>query len=197
MQGLWDELKATSDYSRTQPREGKQEYSHSLESENIVSDTIRILCVYFREIYMSNSDFERDSSVISGWLLNHAPPSYKETMIWMTAILSCGMGTSSFQWCKEVFTPALAEFEDRTLLVLISTSFIKKHGPLELCQFYALTAPRELYQPYFQNVILMARNPTSGWSACIGLCPGIEGEERHNNCIIDLYNMKSKYCIIT
>jgi hypothetical protein len=152
-----------------------QQYNDLLEDENIIPNTIRILCVYFRGIYiMSQPQSQRDMSDVSDWIINYAPAEYKTKLIWMTAILlSRGLATSSSNWCTRIFTPVLTEIGGKTLLALASTRFIEKHGPLEVCQFHIITTPRNL--PDADRRSVMATDPKSRYSACVRLFPDIEG----------------------
>ena len=84
----------------------------------------------------------------------------------MTAILSCGLATSSCNLCTRILL-LYSLRSGKTILALVSTRFTEKTDPLEECQFHIITTPWNLPGADRRSVIPMATDPKSR-RQCVG-----------------------------
>jgi hypothetical protein len=80
--------------------------------------------------------FRENSIVCERWLLSKDPPLYKETLILLAAMVSCGLGLSAYDWAAKTFVPVIADVgrsprnNGQRVLGLISRHVLR-HGELQ------------------------------------------------------------------
>jgi hypothetical protein len=85
-------------------------------------------------------------------------PSFLGGLARLTALISCGLSSSSFEWSKQNLTPLMVSFRGHTLLVLVPVSVVQSDGKYG---FFLLKSSRGLMltsQESEERWVLVARN---------------------------------------
>ena len=77
--------------------------------------------------------FEDDVPALHDWqnfekfLIEDDPEGYQDTMLRLTALISCGFGTNAFTWSKNVnLVPSKTTLANFELLILVSGSLVRE-----------------------------------------------------------------------
>ncbi|CAG7556530.1 unnamed protein product [Fusarium equiseti] len=80
-------------------------------------------------------NFEQDEGLkpewewVRNWLLKQAPNHlYIAHLVQLTAMISCGLGISAFEWVQQHLAPMLVEVNGRLELVLVSRAYLNRDG---------------------------------------------------------------------
>lgn len=95
---------------------------------------------------------------IRKWLLKDASSSFIDTLLQLTALVSCGLGISAFQWSKQNLTAVIVHFRNRDLLALIPKDVAENHS-FETLKFH-LARANEI-RDTVERFVLVSTHPIS------------------------------------
>jgi hypothetical protein len=132
---LWEEY-------RRFPSLGYEPEETSKQSESsrtaVEPDRLELLThMYFVKLlsqHPKRKEFKVGWERMEKWLLEDAPGSYIDSLLLLTALISCGLGANAYEWATQKLTTLLINFQDRSLLVLAPNSLMKQYVDGE-CRF--------------------------------------------------------------
>lgn len=101
-----------------------------LEPDYYEAQTIQILNSMWMGLGLDiqSPDATNDWNYFRKWLVKENPTHYKETLLLLAGIVSCGLGISMLRWARELFTPYIVFLDpdcQQSLLALANTRGLK------------------------------------------------------------------------
>jgi hypothetical protein len=115
--GVLPEWYAAPEVFEPRRKEAVDEEDQELKTK----DAIRLMNFMF---YVFRKDANLSAQMAAAWvrlqkwLLEQAPPFYIETLLWVAALISCGLGISALEWSKINMKRVLVSYDERWILAL-------------------------------------------------------------------------------
>lgn len=126
-------------------------------------------------LYFLDSNAKAEAFQAKRMLIEKNPPAYKETMLMLAAIVSCGLPMSSFVWTKHRFIDQALQLGEFKVLCLLSVPRLRTlNWPIHTENFYAVER--------LQEKLLTGKDVflTTSDGAAIGILPDADAVDDDN-----------------